>query len=148
MSDQNNPQNDTNKDYNPYASDSSSAKDNPFLDEKATKARPSASRPAAKPPRQAPKTKGSDKVPGKGQATASMVFGILAVICWFFGWSSLASIVFGIIGLGLASQSKKAGYDEGMRTAGFVLSLIGLIGGGIAFIACVACVGSIASLAG
>ncbi len=58
-----------------------------------------------------------------------------------FGYSSILSVIFGIIGLVLAGNAKKAGYTEGMRTAGFVLSLIGLIGGALAFVACVACVG-------
>lgn len=84
--------------------------------------------------------------PGKGQATASLVLGIIAVVCWFFGYSSIVSIILGIIGIVLASKAKKAGFNEGIRTAGFVLSLIGLIGGGIAFIACVACVGSLAAI--
>ena len=39
----------------------------------------------------------------------------------------------GIVGLVLAGNAKKAGNDEGMRTAGFVLSLLGLIGGFIVF---------------
>lgn len=86
------------------------------------------------------------KVPGQSNATASMVLGILAVVFWFFGYSSLLSIVLGIIGLVLASNSKQAGFSGNTRTAGFVLSLIGLIGGAIAFIACVGCVGCIASM--
>ena len=49
----------------------------------------------------------------------------------------------GIVGLVCAGNAKKAGFMGGLRTAGFVLSLIGLIGGGIAFVACVACAGAI-----
>lgn len=82
-------------------------------------------------------------VPGKGAAVASMVLGIIAVVLWFFGYSSIISVVLGIIGLILAGNSKKAGFDGGIRTAGFVLSLIGLIGGAFFFIACVACVGTL-----
>ncbi len=48
-------------------------------------------------------------IPGKGAATASMVLGIIGVVCWFFGVSSIVSVVVGIIGLILASNSKKAG---------------------------------------
>lgn len=87
-------------------------------------------------------------VPGKGPATASMVLGIIAVVFWFFGWGALVSIICGIVGLILASNSKKAGFEGGTRTAGFVLSLIGLIGGGIVFMACVACAGAIGSAVG
>lgn len=84
-------------------------------------------------------------IPGKGQATASMVLGIIAVILWFFGYSSIISLILGIIGLILASKSKALGFDGGVRTAGFVLSLIGLIGGALVFIACVACTGALAA---
>jgi len=38
-------------------------------------------------------------IPGKGAATASMVLGIIGVVCWFFGVSSIVSVVVGIIGL-------------------------------------------------
>jgi hypothetical protein len=92
----------------------------------------------------------SDDVPGQGAATASLVLGIISVVCWFFGWSSVVSVILGIIGLVMASKSKKAGFTGGIRTAGFVLSLIGLVGGAIVLVACVACVGLLgaASVAG
>lgn len=82
-------------------------------------------------------------VPGKGAAVASLVLGIIGVVLWFFGVSSIGSVLLGIIGLVLASSSKKAGFVGGVRTAGFVLSLISLIGGALIFIACVACVGAL-----
>lgn len=85
------------------------------------------------------------QIPGKGEATTSMVLGIISVVLWFFGWSAIASVVLGIIGLVLASSSKKKGFVGGIRTAGFVLSLIGLIGGGIFFVSCVACYGALSA---
>ena len=88
----------------------------------------------------------NNKIPGKGAAIASMVLGIIAVVLWFFGYSAIVSVVLGIIGLVLAGNAKKAGFEGGIRTAGFVLSLIGLIGGAVCFIACVACVGTLGSL--
>ena len=69
--------------------------------------------------------------------------GIVGIVLWFFGISSIASVILGIIGLITASNSKKAGYTEGMRTAGFVLSLLSLVFGAIIFVACVACAGAI-----
>lgn len=72
-----------------------------------------------------------------------MVLGIIAVVLWFFGYTSIVSVILGIVGLVCAGNAKKAGFMGGLRTAGFVLSLIGLIGGGIAFVACVACAGAI-----
>ena len=77
-----------------------------------------------------------------------MVLGIIAVILWFFGYSSIVSIVLAIIGLVLASQAKKGGNTSGMRTAGFVTSLIALIGGIVALVACVACIGCGAAIDG
>ena len=85
----------------------------------------------------------NNNIPGKGAATASLVLGIISVVLWFFGYSALVSVILGLVGLILAGNAKKAGFNGGIRTAGFVLSLIGLIGGAIFFVACVACVGAI-----
>ena len=85
----------------------------------------------------------NNNIPGKGAATASLVLGIISVVLWFFGYSALVSVILGIVGLILAGNAKKAGFNGGIRTAGFVLALIGLIGGAIFFVACVACVGAI-----
>ena len=85
----------------------------------------------------------NQNVPGKGAAVASLVLGIIAVVLWFFGYTSIVSVILGIVGLVCAGNAKKAGFMGGLRTAGFVLSLIGLIGGSIAFVACVACAGAI-----
>ena len=79
----------------------------------------------------------NNNIPGKGAATASLVLGIISVVLWFFGYSALVSVILGIVGLILAGNAKKAGFNGGIRTAGFVLSLIGLIGGAIFFVACV-----------
>lgn len=81
------------------------------------------------------------EIPGKNQAVASLVLGIISVVLWFFGYSSIISVILGVIGLIMASKSKEMGFDDNLRTAGFVLSIIGLIGGAFFFIACVACVG-------
>lgn len=86
-------------------------------------------------------------VPGKNAAVASLVLGIISVVLWFFGYSAIISVILSIIGLVLAGNSKKAGFEGGIRTAGYVLSLIGLIGGAIFFIACVACVSVFGSAA-
>lgn len=75
----------------------------------------------------------SDSV-AHGKAVASLVLGICAIVSWFFGFGALLGVVLGIVGLVLAGQAKKAGNIEGIRTAGFVCSLIGLVGSGIAVI--------------
>lgn len=81
--------------------------------------------------------------PGKGKATGSMVCGICSLVLGF----PLVGLILGIIGLILSSQAKGEGYYGGMRTAGFVLSLIGLIFGGISLIGCIAC-GGVAACTG
>ena len=58
--------------------------------------------------------------PGKSNATASLVLGIIAVVFWFFGYSSILSVILGIVGLIQASKAKELGYLDAIRTAGFV----------------------------
>ena len=84
---------------------------------------------------------GSSKQPGSGQAIASLVLGIISIVCIVANWMyfSIVSIILGIIGLVLASSAKKKGNKSGVRTGGFVTSLIGLILGVVCFVAC-ACV--------
>ena len=61
--------------------------------------------------------------PGKGMAIASMVLGIVSLVfCWH-----LIGLICSIVGLSLSVVSKNKGYVGGMRTAGFVKSLIALI---------------------
>ncbi|MCR5273497.1 MAG: DUF4190 domain-containing protein [Lachnospiraceae bacterium] len=79
--------------------------------------------------------------PGKGQATASLVLGIISIVFWFFGMGALVGLVTGIIGILCSSNAKKAGYTGSMAKAGFICSLIGTIGSALVFVACVACVG-------
>ncbi|MCD8331939.1 MAG: hypothetical protein LUB63_05350 [Oscillospiraceae bacterium] len=85
----------------------------------------------------------NNDVPGKGAATGSLVCGIISVVIAWFGWGAIAGIVVGIIGLVMATNAKKAGFDSGMRTAGFVLSLIGLILSAVVFVSCVACTSAV-----
>ena len=85
-------------------------------------------------------------VPGKGAAIASLVLGIVSVVCWFMSTLAFVGVITGIVGIVCASSAKKAGFDGGIRTAGFVLSIIGLAGSAIIFLACVACVGTLGAL--
>lgn len=84
--------------------------------------------------------------PGKNNATASLVLGIVSVVCLFFV-SGLVSLILGIIGMLQAGKAKELGYQGDDRTAGYVLSLIGLVGGIVTLAACVACVGCAGALA-
>ena len=77
-----------------------------------------------------------------GKAVASLVLGIIALVCVFFGYGAILGVILGIIGIILSISAKKEN-PSGMATAGFVLSLIAVIICVIGFIACVACVGAI-----
>ena len=52
----------------------------------------------------------NQNVPGKGAAVASLVLGIIAVVLWFFGYTSIVSVILGIVGLVCAGNAKKAGF--------------------------------------
>lgn len=94
----------------------------------------------------------NQNVPGKGAAIGSLVCGIVSLVFSFLLSSlvitPLIGLVLGIIGLILASSAKKAGYNEGLRTAGFVLSLLGVIFGALVFVSCVACAGCLGAAGG
>jgi len=67
---------------------------------------------------------------GKGKAIAALVLGIIAIVLPV----PILDLACGIAGLIMASKSKQEGYTDGMRTAGFVLSVIGTVfGAGHAF---------------
>jgi len=61
--------------------------------------------------------------PGKGKGTASLVLGILSILDPFI----IFGVPLGIIGVVLAVMSKKEGHVSGVRTAGFVCSIIGIV---------------------
>lgn len=63
--------------------------------------------------------------PASGLATASMILGIISIPLGLF--FSIGGIICAIIGLVLASMAKKRGNQSGVRTAGFICSIIGLI---------------------
>ena len=75
-----------------------------------------------------------------------VVLGIISIVCWVFTATSFIGLITGIIGLICSSSAKKAGFKGGIQTAGFVCSLIGVIGGAIVLVACVACVGILGTM--
>ena len=87
-----------------------------------------------------------DNERGKNAAVTSMVLGIVAVVLWFFSFAAVVSVVLGIIGLVYANKAKTEGFRGGFYTAGFVLSLIGLIGGAIVVIVSIIAIGLISSV--
>ena len=78
---------------------------------------------------------------------ASLVLGIISVVLavLFSGFGWLAALL-GLVGIILGSVARKQG-QGGVATAGFVLSIIGLILGLLMYEACAAMVGGLASLA-
>lgn len=82
---------------------------------------------------------------GNGAAIASLVLGILSLICAFFGYSAIAGLIFGIIGVILGAKARKAA-QTGLATGGFVCSLIGLIFCAIGLVCVIACVGTLGAL--
>lgn len=88
-------------------------------------------------------------IPGKGKATASLVLGIISLVCGIFGSfliTALIGIGCGIAGIILGSQAKKElpeGYPSGTAKGGLICSIIGLVLSAIVFVACVICAGAI-----
>ena len=87
-----------------------------------------------------------DNERGKNAAVTSMVLGIGAGVLGFFSFAAVVSVVLGIIGLVYANKAKTEGFRGGFYTAGFVLSLIGLIGGAIVVIVSIIAIGLIGSV--
>lgn len=76
-------------------------------------------------------------------AIASLVLGIISVVCSFIGGLNLVGLVVGIVGLVLGIVAKKKA-PSGMATAGIVLSIIGIVLTAIVLVACAACFGNAA----
>ncbi len=80
-----------------------------------------------------------------GKAIASLVLGIVSLVCVFFGYGAILGIILGIIGIVLSISAKKE-QPSGMASAGLVLSIISVVLCALSFIACIACAGALASL--
>ncbi len=74
-----------------------------------------------------------------GTAIACLILGIVSAAGAFLPGFSVIGLICGIIGLICASVAKNEGDNSGVRTAGFICSLVGVIGCGISVLACVAC---------
>ena len=88
----------------------------------------------------------ADNSTSNGPAVASLVLGILSIICSFFGYSSIAGLLFGIIGTVLGAKARKQS-QTGIATGGFVCSIIGLILSAVGLVCALACVSALSSFA-
>lgn len=82
---------------------------------------------------------------GHGLAVGSLVCGIIGLACLLLNTFAFIGSIVAIVGLVLASKAKSKGNNEGIRSAGFVLSLIAVIIDSLFFLACRACVAILAS---
>ena len=87
----------------------------------------------------------TDSKASSGAATASLVLGILSLLCAFFGYGAILGLVFGIIGTSLGAKARKIA-QTGLATAGFVCSLIGLILSAVGLVCAIACVGVLGAI--
>lgn len=87
----------------------------------------------------------ADNKTSSGAATASLVLGILSLICVFFGYGAILGLILGIVGVVLGAKARKES-QTGTATAGFVCSLIGLIICAIGLVCVIACVSSLGLL--
>ncbi|MCR4963045.1 MAG: hypothetical protein K6B40_04110 [Firmicutes bacterium] len=80
-----------------------------------------------------------------GLAVASLVLGIISLVCAFLGWGAILGLATGIAGTVLGAKARKIS-QTGMATAGFVCSLIGLICSAAALLCVIACAGTLGAL--
>ncbi len=76
---------------------------------------------------------------GKTLGIVSLILGIVSIVFCFI--NPIIALICGIVGLILGVMARKR-LPSGMATAGFILSLIGLIISVIMFIAVAACLGT------
>ena len=69
-------------------------------------------------------------IPGKNEALISLILGIVGLVVALFV-NGIFGMILGIAGLVVSSRSKSMGYNDSLRTAGFVLSVLSVVLGGI-----------------
>ncbi|MCR5846290.1 MAG: hypothetical protein K6G78_06995 [bacterium] len=79
--------------------------------------------------------------PKKGPEIASLVLGIVSLVCALFGWGALVGLVVAIVGTALGAKARKIA-QTGVATAGFICSILGIVFNGVAIVCVIACVGA------
>ncbi len=86
--------------------------------------------------------------PKKSFAIAGMILGIASVALGYESW--YLGVAAGIVGLILSLQAKKSyealGQKNGMATAGFILSIVGLGLSALGLVACITCGGCLSAI--
>lgn len=80
-----------------------------------------------------------------GKAVASLVLGICSCVSCFLGVGAIIGVVLGIVGIVLSRKATKAGNEETINKAGFILSIIGLCLSGVVFVATLFLFGALAA---
>lgn len=80
-----------------------------------------------------------------GKAVASLVLGILSIVCVFFGYGAILGLIFGIIGTVLGAKARKEA-QTGIATAGFVCGIVGTVICAAGLVCAIACIGSLAGI--
>ena len=65
-------------------------------------------------------------IPGKNEALISLILGIVGLVVALFV-NGIFGMILGIAGLVVSSRSKSMGYNDSLRTAGFVLSVLSVV---------------------
>ena len=85
------------------------------------------------------------QVPGKNQAVASLVLGILSIVMAaaniLLEVTVTGGLILAIVGVVLAGAAKKRGNNTGIRAAGQILSIIGIVLNSLIFVACAGLLG-------
>lgn len=68
----------------------------------------------------------NSKNPSIGKAIASLVLGVIAVICAFWGWVAFIGIILGLIGFILGMKAKKESPSV-MAQAGIIITILAII---------------------
>ncbi len=80
-----------------------------------------------------------------GTAVASLVLGIVSIVCILFGYGAILGLVLGIVATVLGAKARKES-QTGMATAGFVCGIVGTVLCAFTVVCTIACLGSLAGI--
>ena len=80
------------------------------------------------------------------KAIVALVLGICSCASCFLGVGAIIGVALGIVGIVFSRKATKAGNEETINKAGFVLSVIGLCVSGVVFLATLFIFGALATM--